>query len=78
MSRNTYGKGVLCVRYQKGLNKNRNHHDSLADSAKGRSRSDSYADSGLRIKPGKISSGNSTNYGQSKHNKYGKPKPYHW
>ena len=63
--------------YQKGLNKNRNHHDSLSQSGKGRSRSDSYANYSIFDAMGKIG-GNSNPYGQGKHNKGGKPKQNHW
>lgn len=65
------------MRYQKGLNSNRNHHDSLSQSGAGRNRSDSYA-KGSRKSGGYSGSRSSSPYGQGKHSKGGRPKQSHW
>ena len=64
--------------YQKGLNKSRNHHDSLSNSGSGRKRSDSYASTSILDDMRKIGGGHQRPYGQGKHSNGGKPKQKHW
>lgn len=61
---------------QKGLNSNRNHHDSLSQSGMGRTGSDVHV-SGNNY-GGPVHSGNDRPYGQGKHSNGGKPKQYHY
>ena len=64
---------------QKGLNSNRNHHDSLSNSGGGRARHDNYADKSIFDSlAGFGAPKKSSPYGQGKHSKGGKPKQYHW
>ena len=64
--------------YQKGLNANRNHHDSLSQSGNGNTRYDNHQNSGNNYNNGPVHSGNDRPYGQGKHSNGGKPKQYHY
>ena len=64
--------------YQKGLNKNRNHHDSLSNSGSG-----NYHHANRKRNDDPIGAAisdvfNPHSYGQGKHSKGGKPKQHHW
>ena len=63
---------------QKGLIKNRNHHDSLSQSGSGRNRNDSYASYSIFDAMSKLGSGKQSPYGQGKHKNGGKKKQSHW
>lgn len=63
---------------QKGLNKNRNHHDDLSQSGKGYSRYDSHKSPTISDLTAPVHSGKQSSYGQGKHSKGGKPKQNHW
>lgn len=65
--------------YQKGLNKNRNHHDSLSQSGGGRARYDSRANASLIDRMANFGTPqHQSEYGKGKHSKGGKPKQIHW
>ncbi|MBD5095244.1 MAG: hypothetical protein HDT26_13430 [Subdoligranulum sp.] len=64
-------------RMQKGLNKNRNHHDSLSYSGGGRIKSDSYITGGNHYYNPKPIGGFDRPYGQGKHSNGGRPKQNH-
>ena len=63
---------------QKGLNKNRNHHDSLSQSGSGRFGSDSRGGTTINNAASPVYRGKKNEYGQGKHSKGGKPKQRHW
>ncbi len=63
---------------QKGLNKNRNHHDSLSQSGSGRFGSDSRGGTTIHNAASPVYCGKKNEYGQGKHSKGGKPKQRHW
>lgn len=63
---------------QKGLNKNRNHHDDLSQSGKGYSGYDNHKIPNSNSLTGPVRSGKQSDYGQGKHSKGGKPKQRHW
>jgi len=69
---------VIYVAYQKGLNKNKNHHDSFGNSGDGRHRNDSRADESIFDMMAHVGSGKKNPYGQGKHSKGGRPKQFHW
>ena len=62
--------------YQKGLNKNRNHHDSLSNSGSGNYHHDNRKKNNDPV--GAAISSIINPYGQGKHSKGGKPKQHHW
>lgn len=72
-----YRKGVIYVAYQKGLNKNRNHHDNLSFSGKGRAKKDDFYTQTFKAIEQSINAVTNP-YGQGKHKKGGKPKQFHW
>mgnify|MGYP001676635917 FL=1 len=63
---------------QKGLNKNRNHHDSLSQSGSGRFGSDSRGGTTINNAASPVYCAKKNEYGQGKHSKGGKPKQRHW
>lgn len=71
---------VMRMARQKGLNKNRNHHDNLSYSGKDRMKNDSYANSYgiLDALTDSLSLNHNKPYGKGKHSKGGKPKQKHW
>lgn len=68
---------MLDMALQKGLNKNRNHHDDLSQSGKGYARYNVHGTSVSSLS-GPIHSGKKNEYGQGKHSKGGKTKQKHW
>ena len=69
---------VIEMADQKGLNKNRNHHDSLSNSGSKRIRNDIHANNSIFDAFRNVGSGKQNPYGQGKHSKGGKKKQFHW
>ena len=64
---------------QKGLNKNRNHHDNLSNSGSNRFRHDSRSNKdAFELMASVLTGGKTRPYGEGKHNKGSKPKQKHW